>query len=527
MLLGIDSGQTALKAVVINEDGSLLGSASRPTQRLSRHPHWVERDMEHAWQQCAEVIRAAMESARIDGSQITALSLVGHGDGVYPIDSGGAPTRQAILALDSRAAPILAEWETSGVLDAARGFTGQEPHAGSLAPLSDWLRTHEPDAFGRTRWLLNCKDFLRLRLTGEVATDIVEANSCFGLLDGSGYSDQAFQAYGLPEVRALVPDAHSPLEVGGQVTAVAAELTGLRAGTPVIIGTHDIVGAAIGVGASKPGQYSLMAGTYSISQVFAHGRVVDRRWQARPWVGPDEWVYMAASPASATNLEWFLRTLAQGERDPIGLANREAAAVLGEASPVQFHPFLFGSPYGPGASATFLGMHGWHTRGHLFRALFEGVAFNHLMQVRDLGSVSPASTFRFTGGGAKSPLWCQMFADALNAPIQTTEHDETGALGAALCAGVGTGVFPTLAAAETACVRVKAVFEPTADGADRMADGFRRYQRSVAHLRSLWPCIEDVSSPTAYLDSALAVDGSSPGDSPMGSTATQEGSSSC
>lgn len=493
MLLGIDSGQTALKAIVIAPDSRLLGSSSLGTERLSSAPHWVERDMGRAWQQCVQVIRDACASARIDPAQVTALSIVGHGDGMYPVDSEGTPTRNAILAMDSRAAGVLSSWQASGLVDAARALTGQEPHAGSIAPLACWLREHEPAVFEATRFFLNCKDWLRLQLTGQVATDIVEASASFGRLDGSGYDPRAFAIYGLPELQQCLPAVLGPMQLAGTVTPMAAELTGLRAGTPVITGTHDIVGAAVGVGATQPGQYSLMAGTYSISQVIAQGRRVDSRWQTRPWVGDDQWVYMAASPASATNLDWFIDTFLSGESDPIGAANAEATAVLDDTSSVQFHPFLFGSPYGAQASAAFLGIHAWHNRGHMFRALFEGVVFNHLVQLNALVSVVTPVSFRLTGGGAKSDLWCQMFADGLDTPVETTDNKEAGALGAALCAGVGGGVFSSLSEGQAACVRVKNRYEPTAAGTRRMAEGFHRYQTSVAQLQSLWPALETVS----------------------------------
>ena len=430
MLIGVDSGQSAMKAVVVDPAGQVRGSASVSTIRETPHPRWVERDMTLAWEQCADVIGMACTDAGVAPAEVRALSLVGHGDGLYPVDDQGAPTRSAILALDSRAAPLLGRWHRDGVVARARAVTGQEPHAGSIAPLASWLRDNEPDVWARSSRLINCKDWLRWNLTGSWATDPVEAASCFGRLDGSGYEPRSFDIYGLPEVADRLGDIIDPVAVAGEITASAAARTGLTPGTPVVTGTHDIVGALLGAGASGNGMFFLMAGTYCITQVLATGRRVDPSYQARPWVGDDEWVYMGASPASATNLDWFLALVAAGESDPIALANAEAATVLDEPGSVLFHPFLFGSAYGPQASASFLGLRGWHTRAHLLRAVFEGIVFNHLVHVGKLASVIEPTGYRLTGGGARSELWCQMFADGLGAPVETVAEHETGAVGA-------------------------------------------------------------------------------------------------
>ena len=486
MLLGIDSGQTTLKVIVIDHDGLVLGSSSRPTQARTPAPHQVERDMHELMTQCDLVIGEALSAAAVVGSAIDGVGMVAHGDGLYLVGSDGQPVRPAVLAVDTRAEGILDRWRSDGTLEAAVALTGQEPFAGSLAPICAWLKQHEPAAFNDARWLLSCKDWLRFGLTGEIATDIVEANSCVGSLDGRSYSAEALAVYGLESIEHKLPPICTPTDTAGVISDDAASRTGLRAGTPVMIGTHDVVAAALGSGATEPGSFCAVAGTYSVNQLITNHRVVDPRWQARPWLDAASWIYMAASPSSVTNFEWFLRTLMGEVRDPIAVANDEVKMVADEPSSLQFHPFLYGSPYPGRSSGSLLGLQGWHTRGHLIRAIFEGVVFNHRYHLDALSEQSPRELIRLTGGASRSAIWTQLFADILDCSIDVSAVGETGALGAAMLAGVGTGTYSRLSDATDRCVRVARTHAPDPARRHRWDEAYERYLASVEAIRPLW-----------------------------------------
>lgn len=491
MLLGIDSGQTALKVVVFDDDGRELVIARRPTQTLQPHPHHVERDSSGVVDQLVDAIAEAVAAIPGGGDAISGIGIAAHGDGMYLVGRDGRPTRNAILALDTRAEHILEQWGADGTLERARRLTGQEPFAASLAPLLAWLASHEPATLDDTQWLLYCKDWLRFALTGEIATDFVEANSSVGTLAGTDYSAAALKEYGLGEFRRLLPPPRPASDLAGGVLPEMARRTGLRAGTPVVIGTHDVVAAALGAGATKAGDYSVLAGTYSVNQYIAPRRVVNPHWQARPWIDGRSWVNMAASPASATNFEWFMRNLMIDTPDAIAAANEEVSGLDSSADVPIYHPFLYGSPFGATASGSFLGLRGWHTRAHLVKAVWEGVVHNHRTHMDWLlEGATPRRTVSLAGGASRSPVWAQMFADGLNTRIEVAHAAEPGALGAAMLAGMGTGLFSGAGDATSAWSRTDRSFTPTPGAAARWDAAHERYAATLELARPIWDLLE-------------------------------------
>ncbi len=494
-LLGIDSGLTVTKAVIFDLDGNEVGSGeARPAQHTPL-PRWVERDLDAAWDACVTAIRGALTNAHLDGTSIAAIGPTAHGDSLYPIDEGGRPVRPAILSLDSRAHDVLDRWRADGRFDRALALTGQIPFSSMLAPVLTWLRENEPETLARMRWALGCKDWIRYRLTGEIATDFTEVSGTFTDLRTQTYAEDAFRLYDHLDLREKLPPVVGCAAVGGYVTQDAAAATGLAAGTPVAGGAHDVDATAVGAGCMYAGQLVMVAGTWSINEVIADRPATDPRWVCRNFVQPGQWLAASWSPASATNLEWFVRELCPAEvraaetsgRSPYAFVNEEAAAVWDEPSRVVFHPFLYGSPHGDDASAAFLGLRGWHRRGHLLRAVLEGVTFNHKTHVDALRASFPITEARLSGGGAQSPLWTQLFADALDLPVLTTDAKEAGARGAALLAGVAAGLYTSLDEAVARATRVLRRYEPDSVRGDILAEGYQSYRSLVDALSSVWP----------------------------------------
>ncbi|HYT26678.1 MAG TPA: FGGY-family carbohydrate kinase [Actinomycetota bacterium] len=203
---------------------------------------------------------------------------------------------------------------------------------------------------------------------------------------------------------------------------------------------------------------------------------------------------MANSAASATNLEWFVRRLAPREADeararggsPFAFAGEEVASVLDDDSRVLYLPFLYGSLDNPDATGVFFGLRAWHTRGHLLRALFEGVAFNHRTHVDALRDHFEVTEARLTGGGARSQAWGQVFADVLGLPVGVPDAAEAGALGVALCAAVAAGVYSSVAEGADATVRVARTFEPDPRRQEHLAGVYQRYLALVEALGPSW-----------------------------------------
>ena len=494
-LLGIDSGLTVTKAVVFDEEGRERGTGDANNVHLSPHPRWVEQDMDRVWENCRSAVREALDEAGVDAGEIGAVGVTGHGDGVYLVDEGGNPVRPGILSLDSRAYGILERWEESNVMKGALELNGQVPFPALSPALLVWIKEHEPESLERTRWVLYVKDWLRYKLTGEYATDPTEASSGFTDVRTQEYSDEAFPLYDLEEVRGKLPPVVACMEVAGEVTQEAAEATGLAPDTPVVTGLHDIDASAVGASCTRPGHLTMIAGTWSINEVISDEPAFNETSACRNFAVPGLWMNVAASPASAANLEWFVQHLSPLEvkqaqergTSPFDFVNEETKAVLDEKSRVFYHPFLYGSPYGDEATAGFFGLRGWHTRGHLLKALFEGAVFNHKGHVEDLRSNFEVTRVRLTGGGSRSELWSQMFADALDLSVEVTEAREAGALGAAVCAGIGTGVYASLEDATERVVRLLRTHEPNPESRDRLAEAYETYTALAEALEPVWP----------------------------------------
>jgi L-xylulokinase len=490
-LLGIDAGNTVTKAVLFDRDGRQAGQAARRCAVSSPHPRWAERDMETAWETTADAIAACLRGAGIRAKEVAAVGLAGHSDGLYPVGypDGGAlrPVRPAVLATDSRAHAIVERWRARGVLGQVLQLTGTEPFAASPAALCAWFARHEPEMLGRTRWLLFAKDWLRLRLTGEVATDPTDAAASFCDIRTRAYSPGALALFGLAGIEEKLPPIVPGDAVAGAVTADAAARTGLAEGTPVTCGVHDVDAAATAMGAAQPGMLSMVAGTFSINQVISTQVRTGPRWQARPFVTPGRWLNMSTSPSSASNLEWFVGRFGPAGPDPYAMASAEAEAVLSEPAAVVYLPFLYGSPQGAAPSGTFAGMRGHHSRGHLIRALFEGVVCahrSHVEALRDGFAISPVA--RLSGGAARSAVWSQMFADALRLDIEVPDCAETGALGAALIAGAGIGAWRDLDEAAAVAVRIARRHQPRQAAASRFDAIYQTYQDLSRALGPVW-----------------------------------------
>ncbi len=421
---------------------------------------------------------------------VAAVGCAGHGNGLYLLDRQGAPLL-AIQSLDMRAARLAEELRAGGNGARLHAICLQEPWPSQTPTLLAWVRRHAPEIYARCGTAFFCKDFITFRLTGRRVSDISDMSGA-GLirLPEATYDADLFDRYGLADARDMLPELVGPTDIVGGVTAEAAAATGLAEGTPVVGGLFDVVASALGSGASAPGEASIIAGTWSINQVIAAEAIVDPGMFMVSAFGPDRFMAIELSATSAANLEWYVRELVERgahHEDPFGACNRRVAEVAPAADDPYFHPFLYGSREGAFMRAGFYGLAGWHGEGHLLRALFEGVAFEHRRHIDVLRS----SGVRFdsatlSGGGARSTVWPQMFADVLGIPITVGACAETGALGAAIAAGVGAGVFPDVAAGVREMTRSRAAFTPDPAMARHYGERYRTYGMLTAAMQPLW-----------------------------------------
>ena len=492
-LLGIDAGSTVTKAVLFGLDGAALGISSRRVALHHPAPHHVERDPDELWDAVVATVRGVLADTGTDPGDVLAVGLTSHGDGLHLLDADAHATRPGITSLDTRARDVVAGWDADGTSEAALPLTGQRPWPSAPAALLAWLVRNEPETVAASRWAVPAKDALQARLTGEVSTEPTEASLSFTNVATQAYDDDVLELYGLADQQRLLAPVRPSTGLAGAVGAAAARDTGLRAGTPVGAGAHDVDCSAVGSGVVGPGTVSVVAGTFTINQVLSDSPSTSPGWCARNAVTPGQWMNMAISPTSATNMEWFTTQLAaadlergQATGDPFGFVDREVEQASARPGEILYLPFLFGSPLAGDASAAFVGMRGWHTRGDLLRAVMEGVAFVHRWHVDDLDAGFASPTARLTGGASRSRRWSQLFADVLDRPVEVADAEESGALGVALLAGIAVGVWPDPAAATAAAVRVARTHLPEPAAVADLEARYRRFRAVVEALGPVW-----------------------------------------
>ncbi|MDE2384095.1 MAG: carbohydrate kinase [Alphaproteobacteria bacterium] len=497
-LLGIDCGLTVTKAVVFDVSGAVLAVARRRIPQLMPKPHHVERDMDALWGGTAEAIREAISKCGRTPTDIVAVAATAHGDGLYLLGKAGKPLGHGILSLDSRAAEMARDWQASAVGAEALHLTGQLPLASASASLLAWIKAHEPERFAQIGHAFACKDYLRFCLAGTIGTDRTEASVSFTNVQSQDYDDAILRLFDLRELKNALPAISESQSAVGGVTQAAAQQTGLVAGTPVVAGLHDVTASALGMSGHRPGTVAIVAGTYSINQVVSLKPQISTRWLCRNGLLPGQWNNMAISPASSANYDWFLDTLCKADQRAAVQAGisihdvmaGEIGAALEKPSSLLFHPYLFGSPFGPEASAAFLGLRGWHDRGMMLRAVLEGAIYNHRIHVDALRGVFEFSNAMLTGGPSRSSLFNQLFADVLNMPVTVTETEEAAAWGAALCAGAGVGLYASPLDDPRDLAAISKTYLPQADRAAKHEERYQLFCGMAEAMKPYWPRLE-------------------------------------
>lgn len=481
LLLGIDIGTSSTKAVLIDAAGEKAGtvvgveSASHPISQP--RPGWSEQDPEDWWRSSLAAVRGALARAGVSGEQVRGIGLSGQMHGSVLVDreameSGGksaGPLRPAILWNDQRTAAECEEIEAKvGGRPALVELVGNAALTGFTLPKVLWIRKHEPEVLARAAKLLLPKDYIRLRLTGRAATDVGDAAGTLLLdVDRRAWSDRMLSAFGLDA--GLLPSLLESAAVSGELTPWAAGELGLRPGTPVVGGSGDNQAGAVGAGVVSAGVVLCALGTSGV--IFAHSDAPRKDGPGRLHTMPaatgdaqtrSGWCNTGVMLSAAGSLHWCRETLFPAERYETLLA--EAAEAPPGCEGLCFMPYLTGErcPYAdPHARGGWVGLTSRHGRGHLVRAVLEGVTFA-MAQILDLvrGVGVPVRTLRIGGGGAKSELWRQMTADVCGAGVELPATEEGPAFGAALLAGVGVGVWSSTPSACEQTIRIAERLEP-------------------------------------------------------------------
>jgi xylulokinase len=493
-LLGIDVGTGGTRAVVVNERGSVIGSATAEHAPFaSTQTGWAEQDPRDWWRATAEAVRAVLLKNELNAEEIGCVGLTGQMHGAVLLDEGDEPVRPAIIWCDLRtAAQCRALTERLGAEQlielvmnpALEGFT---------LPKLLWVRETEPELWSRVRTVLLPKDYVRLRLTGEHATDVADASGTL-LFDvrQRRWSKEMLDRVELDD--SFLPRVYESPEITGVVSADGAAATGLRAGTPVVAGAGDQAAGAVGMGIVKAGAVSATIGTSGVVFAATASPALDRLGRVHTFCHavPGRWHVMGVTQAAGLSLRWFRDRFGAGTDDGSDAYERliaEAAMAPAGADGMLWAPYLMGerTPHlDPNARAALVGLTASHTRAHVIRAILEGVAFSLRDTLTIFGEMNgPVETIRLGGGGARSTLWRQIQADVYGHSVEIVEAEEGAAYGAALLAGVGGGVWASVDEACATAVRVRATIEPEPASAKLMDERYRNYQLVYPALRRL------------------------------------------
>jgi xylulokinase len=489
-VVGIDIGAGSLKVCVVNGAGRELGSASHSYPTRSPHPGWSEQDPEDWWRALCDTVPRALDAACVAPTHVRAVCFSGGAHTPVLLDADDRVLRPAILWSDQRSGAE-AHWLREQHGDTILRTALNRPSPTWTLPQLMWVRRHEPDVAAATRRVLIAKDWLRWRMSGAWHTDVTDAvGTMLWDHDAASWSEWLCTLAGWSS--ATLPPVVQPAAVVGEVTAAAAALCGLAAGTPVVCGTSDTSAEAYGAGADVHGAGVLKLATAATISIVTETPRIHPTLLNYPFAIPGLWYTISATNSCASAHRWLRDQFFMRPGDDGGAVFAEMDRLAGEApagcNGLLFHPYLSGerAPYwDPRLRADFIGMTMRHDRRHFVRALYEGIAFS----LRDVHEQFRAQGLqlreaKIIGGGARSALWRQIVADVLQLRVVLPEKADAS-FGAALLAGVGIGMFANERAAASLNQGVRAVHEPDRGRAGRYTELFGLYRESKTCLTEI------------------------------------------
>ncbi len=494
-LLGIDIGTGGTRVVLLEGDGRVLSSATAAHLPFaSPHAGWAEQNPDDWGGAVCSSIPQCLARGMTAASEISGIGLTGQMHGLVLLDRGGCVLRPSIIWCDQRTEAECRE--ITGAIGAASliELTANPALTNFTLPKIWWVQKNEPEIWARAATILLPKDYIRLQLSGSRSTDVADASGTL-LFDVANrrWSRVMMEASRLSVDQ--LPTVFESCEISGHVSEEGARATGLRAGIPIVAGAGDQAAGAVGAGIVRPGAVSATIGTSGVVFAATAGPVRDLAGRVHTFCHavPQRWHVMGVTQAAGYSLRWF--------RDQFGAASgpaqdayarmmTEASAAPAGADGLLWAPYLMGerTPYlDPHARGALVGISAAHTRGHVIRAILEGVAFS----LRDTLTIFaelkiPVESIRLGGGGARGALWRQIQGDVYGMPVGVLEVEEGPAYGAALLAGVGVSNWSSVEKACDATVRVSQRIEPNAQHVALMNRRYGVYRKLYPALRDIW-----------------------------------------
>lgn len=505
-IIGIDLGTSGTKTVLFDRAGAVIASASEEYPLYQPQNGWAEQDPEDWWHAAAATCRAVMEKSGVDPKDVKGLGVSGQMHGLVMLDKEGRVLRRSIIWCDQRSGRQCETITERVGAERLIAITANPALTGFTASKLLWVRENEPEVYARCAHILLPKDYVRYMLTGDFATEVSDASGMQFLdVPRRQWSQEVLNKLDIDP--ALLAKVYESPEVTGVVHSQAAELTGLRPGTPVVGGAGDNAAAAVGTGVVRDGKAFTTLGTSGV--VFAHTDklAIDPKGRVHTFccAVPGAWHVMGVTQGAGLSLKWFRDNFCFSEIisaqglciDPYVLLDKQAEQSPVGCNKLLYLPYLMGerTPHlDPDCRGVFFGLSAMHLRSDLLRAVMEGVVYSQrdsLEVLREMG-VDPRQMLA-CGGGGTSPLWRQMLADVYNRPVQTVQSKEGPALGAAILAGVGAGLYPSVQEACDSMIRLNPPQEP-------IRENVSQYEKIYQVYRGLYPALKDNFKQLAELD---------------------------
>jgi sugar (pentulose or hexulose) kinase len=498
LILGIDLGTSVIKCVVFNEICEEILVLNQPPNILQKQTDFSEISMDIFWLQVYNLIRSVVQRIGQDKGKISAIGISGTACGCWLVDKEGKPVRDAILWNDGRSADIIGKWQSDGVLKEIFQLTGNSIFPGYPVALMKWLSESEPDTLKTAHRNIFCKDWIRYKLTGQICVDHSDMGYFPYDIKGRVLGDRIFDICGIRECKKLIPEIIEPEDHAGWLLSSIVEDLGLPKSIPVVAGMVDVAAGTFGSGAYKPGQVCSIIGTsflntiISSSPSFTPSGIGVQTSTIRKL-----YIRSMVNTSGTINLQWFLENFCQdkvieaqtSQPSVYEWAEETASNVALGSEGVLYHPYLNTtgviSPFvNPTARAQFFGISSQNNRAHLLRAIYEGTALSMLDSY--LNMPEEVNEVYLSGGGSRSPFWCQMFADCTGKKMITTKGTELGARGVAILAGLNCGLYSNMDQTMVSVIKTDQIYIPNDQNTQKYRELYKLYKGIYEHVAPDW-----------------------------------------
>lgn len=495
-VIGIDLGTSATKTVLFDELGKTIASSTVEYPMYQPQNGWAEQDPEDWWNAAVKTLKAVVDNSGVDSSEIVGIGISGQMHGLVMLDEENKVIRNSIIWCDQRTAAECEDIERIIGRERLIEITANPALTGFTASKIMWVKKNEPENYAKCRHILLPKDYVRFMLTGEYATEVSDASG-MQLLDIKNrcWSDEVLEKLSID--KSMLGKVYESPEITGYITDDVAKITGLKAGTPVVGGAGDNAAAAVGTGTVNDGEAFTTIGTSGVVYAHTKNMAIDKKGRVHTFccAVPGEWHVMGVTQGAGLSLKWFKEEFccdiiekAKAENEnPYKLMDDMAEKSGISARKLLFMPYLMGerTPHlDPKARGAFIGLSAIHNRYDMIRAVMEGVTYSlkDCLSVLEEMGVNPEKMLA-CGGGGTSPLWRQMLADVYGMSVSTVDSKEGPALGVAILAMVGAGIYPSVKMACEKVIRVNSTCESNSQNTVKYNKVYSVYKNLYKHLK--------------------------------------------